>query len=110
MSVPTMNPPPPQTTQIHPPELSLRMLRAFFLLIATLLASGPALAAGDIDTCRKQDAEPAARLAACETVIADDKITGKSRAAAFWYRGDALFKKRDYDGAIAAFTSAMEAD
>ena len=86
------------------------MLRAFLLALVMLFAVGPARAAGDIDTCRKQDAEPAARLAACETVIADDKITGKSRAAAFWIRGDALKKKRDYDGAIAAFTAAHDAD
>ena len=53
-------------------------------------------------------AEPVARLAACESVIADDKITGPSRAAAFWFRGDSLVKKRDYDGAIAAFSAAHE--
>ena len=86
------------------------MLRALFLLLVTLVAAGPARAAGDIDTCRKQDAEPAVRLAACETVIADDKITGKSKAGAFWVRGDALMKKRDYDGAIAAFNAALDAD
>jgi tetratricopeptide (TPR) repeat protein len=86
------------------------MLRAFLLALVMLFAAGPVRAAGDIDTCRKQDAEPAARLAACETVIADEKITGKSRAMAFWVRGDALQKKRDYDGAIAAFTAAHDAD
>jgi tetratricopeptide (TPR) repeat protein len=86
------------------------MLRVFFLVLVTLVAAGPARAAGDIDTCRKQEAEPAARLAACETVIADDKITGKPRAGAFWFRGDSLMKKRDYDGAIAAFSAALDAD
>jgi tetratricopeptide (TPR) repeat protein len=40
--------------------------------------------------------------------VADEKITGPSRAAAFWYRGDSLVKKRDYDGAIAAFTASHE--
>jgi len=58
------------------------MLRVFCLVLITLAAANPARAAGDIDACRKQDAEPAARLAACETVIADDKITGKPRAGA----------------------------
>src|SRR5947209_4749080 len=87
-----------------------RMLRAFFLILATLLAAAPALAAGDIDACRDAQAEPVARLAACESVIADDKITGKPRAAALWYRGDTLHKKRDYDGAIAAFSAAHDAD
>ena len=33
-----------------------------------------------------------------------------SRAAAFAYRGDSLMKKRDYDGAIAAFSAAHEID
>ena len=88
--------------QIVPP-----MLRAL-LLGVVMLAAGPALAAGDVDTCRNSTAEPAARLAACESVIADDKITGPSRAAAFWFRGDSLMKKRDYDGAIAAFSTAIE--
>ena len=30
-----------------------------------------------------------------------DEITGKTRASAFWVRGDSLMKKRDYDNAIA---------
>ena len=84
------------------------MLRALLLGLVMLAAAGPARAAGDIDTCRNATAEPVARLAACESVIADEKITGPSRAAAFWYRGDSLMKKRDYDGAIAAFTASHE--
>jgi tetratricopeptide (TPR) repeat protein len=84
------------------------MLRALLLGFVMLAAAGPAQAAGDIETCRNSTAEPMARLAACESVIADDKITGPSRAAAFGYRGDSLMKKRDYDGAIAAFTAAHE--
>jgi tetratricopeptide (TPR) repeat protein len=84
------------------------MLRALLLGLVMLATAGPARAAGDIDTCRNSTAEPAARLAACESVIADEKITGPSRAAAFWYRGDSLVKKRDYDGAIAAFTASHE--
>jgi tetratricopeptide (TPR) repeat protein len=86
------------------------MLRGLFLMIVALFVAGPALAAGDIDTCRDSAAEAVARLAACESVIADDRITGKSRASAFWFRGDTLNKKRDYDGAIAAFSAAHEAD
>ena len=83
------------------------MLRAFLLVVLTL-AAGSARAAGDIDTCRDAAADPAARLAACESVIDDEKITGKSRAAALWVRGDALSKKRDHDGAIAAFSAAHD--
>lgn len=86
------------------------MLRGFFLMIIALLVACPALAAGDIDTCRDNAAEAAARLAACESVIADDTITGKSRAFALWYRGDTLIKKRSYDAAIAAFSAAHDAD
>jgi len=84
------------------------MLRALLLTLVMFAAAGPARAAGDIDTCRNSTAEPAARLVACESVIADETITGPSRAAAFWYRGDSLMKKRDYDGAIAAFTASHE--
>ena len=84
------------------------MLRALLLGLVMLAAAGPARAAGDIETCRNATAEPTARLAACESVIADEKITGPSRAAAFWFRGDSLMKKRDYDGAIAAFTASHE--
>jgi tetratricopeptide (TPR) repeat protein len=84
------------------------MLRALLLGLVMHAATGPARAAGDIETCRNNSAEPAARLAACESVIADEKITGPSRAAAFWYRGDSLMKKRDYDGAIAAFSASHE--
>src|SRR5215203_5623360 len=86
----------------------LLMLRPLLLGFVVLAAAGPARAAGDIETCRNNSAEPAARLAACESVIADEKIIGPSRAAAFWYRGDTLVKKRDYDGAIAAFTASHE--
>ena len=83
-------------------------LRALLPGLVMLAATGPARAAGDIDTCRNATAEPVARLAACESVIADEKITGPSRAAALWYRGDSLVRKRDYDGAIAAFTASHE--
>ncbi len=84
------------------------IFRALLLGLVVLAAAGSARAAGDIDTCRNNTAEPAARLTACESVIADEKITGPSRAAAFWYRGDSLMKKRDYDGAIAAFSASHE--
>jgi tetratricopeptide (TPR) repeat protein len=84
------------------------MLRALLLGFVMLAATGPARAAGEIDTCRNNTTEPAARLAACESVIADDKITGSSRAVAFAYRGDSLMKKRDYDGAIAAYSTSHE--
>ena len=86
------------------------MLRGLFLIAVALVAAGPARAAGDIDTCRDNGAEPAARQAACESVIADDKITGKSKGYAFWFRGEALLKKRDNDGAIAAFSAAHDGD
>jgi len=86
------------------------MLRGLFPIVIALVAAGPALAAGDIDTCRDNGAEPAARQVACESVIADDKVTGKPKAYAFWFRGDGLNKKRDYDGAIAAYSNAHDAD
>ena len=86
------------------------MLRALLIGIVTLVAAGPALAAADVDTCRDQGADPEARLVACSAVTADDKVTGKSRAAAYQVIGDNFAKKRDYDGAIGAFSKAIEAD
>ena len=59
------------------------MWRALLLGLVMLVAASPARAAGDVETCRNATAEPVARLAACESVIADEKITGPSRAAAF---------------------------
>jgi len=85
------------------------MLRAFFLSIGLSVAAASAWA-GDVETCRDNQAEATARLAACNAVIADDKVTGKPKAFATWYLGDSLLKKRDYDGALAAFNKALELD
>ena len=87
-----------------------RMLRALFLIAVTLVAAGPALAAGDIDTCRDVGADPVDAAGGLRTVIADDKITGKPKASAFGFVGDTLMKKRDYDDAIAAFSTAHDID
>ena len=86
------------------------MWRIITLVVAMLFAAGPARAASEIEigTCRNREAEPAARLAACEAVIADDRITERLRASAHWVRGEALMKKRDYDGAIAAYSAALD--
>ena len=86
------------------------MLRALFVAIVTLAGVGPLLAAADIDTCRDAAAEPEARLVACSAVTADDTITGKPRAAAYQVVGESFMKKRDYDGAIGAFSKAIDAD
>jgi tetratricopeptide (TPR) repeat protein len=86
------------------------MLRTFFLSIGSLVFATAALAAGDVETCRDNQADATARLTACNAVIADDKITGKPKAFANWYLGDILMKKRDYDGALAIFNKALEID
>jgi len=86
------------------------MLRASLLSIGLSLVVTAVLAATDIETCRDNQAEAAARLAACKTATADDKVTGKPKAFANWYIGDALLKKRDYDGALAALNKALELD
>jgi tetratricopeptide (TPR) repeat protein len=87
-----------------------QMLRILFVSAVLIGFAGPSRAAGDIDTCRDSQADISLRLAACETVIADDKVSAKSRAVAYGVRGEALAKKRDYDGAIAAFSAAHDAD
>ena len=79
-------------------------------LSAAMASVAPPNTAGDADTCRNTTAEAAVRLAACESVIADDKAPSRSRAYAFWFRGDMLMKRRDYDKALAAFDAAHAAD
>jgi tetratricopeptide (TPR) repeat protein len=86
------------------------MLRACLLSIGLSVIATSALAATDIETCRDNQADAAARLTACNAAIADDKVTGKPKAFAHWYIGDSLSKKRDYNGAIVAFNKALEID
>ncbi len=86
------------------------MLRACLLSIGLSVIATSALAATDIETCRDNQADAAARLTACNAAIADDKVTGKPKAFAHWYIGDSLSKKRDYNGAIVAFDKALEID
>jgi tetratricopeptide (TPR) repeat protein len=82
----------------------------FFLSLGLSVSAASACAATEIETCRDNQAEATARLAACNAVIADDKVTGKPKAYATWYLGDSLLKKRDYDGALGSFNKALELD
>jgi tetratricopeptide (TPR) repeat protein len=50
------------------------------------------------------------RLDACERIIAGGRAAPKDLAVALAIRGEGLSQKRDYDGAIAAYNSALEAD
>jgi tetratricopeptide (TPR) repeat protein len=85
------------------------MLRAFLLSIGLSVIATSAWA-DDVETCRDNKAEAAARLTACTAVTADDKVTGKPKAFANWYLGDSLLKKRDYEGALAVLNKALELD
>jgi tetratricopeptide (TPR) repeat protein len=86
------------------------MPRAFLLSISLSVAVTSAWAATDLETCRDNQAEAAARLTACNAVVADDKVTGKPKAFANWYIGDSLLRKRDYDGALVVLNKALELD
>jgi tetratricopeptide (TPR) repeat protein len=86
------------------------MLRAIGLSLVLSVLAIPALAATDLETCRDNKAEAAARLTACTAAAADDNVTGRPKSFANWYIGDALLKKRDYDGAIAILNKALELD
>lgn len=86
------------------------MLRVLFASAVLLSMSGPALA-DDIETCRdRQSEDKAARLEACEKVIAAGQATAKDLALAQAVRGQAFRGKRNYDKAIAAFSAAHDAD
>ena len=51
------------------------MLRAFLLSIGLSVVATSAWAATDLETCRDNQADAAARLTACNAVVADDKVT-----------------------------------
>ena len=93
------------------------MLRAFLVSTALLVVSavtpavaGPTLS-DDLETCRNKQAEDkAARVQACERVIADGQASAKDLALANAVRGQAFQLKRNYDKAIAAFSAAHDAD
>jgi tetratricopeptide (TPR) repeat protein len=93
------------------------MLRALFVSTVLLVVSavtpavaGPTLS-DDLETCRNKQAEDkAARVQACERVIADGQASAKDLALANAVRGQAFQLKRNYDKAIAAFSAAHDAD
>jgi len=86
------------------------MSRVLFALAVLLSMSGPA-PADDMETCRdRQSEDKAARLEACEKVVAAGQASGKDLALAQAARGQAFRGKRNYDKAIAAFSAAHEAD
>jgi tetratricopeptide (TPR) repeat protein len=99
------------------------MLRAVFVsTIASVLISlsislsilgqaiaGPLLG-DDVATCRERQADFKVRLDACERSIAAGQAAGKDLAIALAVRGEGFSQKRDYDKAIVAFSSAVQAD
>ncbi len=93
------------------------MLRAFLVPTVLLVVSavtpavaGPTLS-DDLETCRNKQAEDkAARVQACERVIADGQASAKDVGLANAVRGQAFMQKRNYDKAIAAFSAAHDAD
>jgi tetratricopeptide (TPR) repeat protein len=93
------------------------MLRAFLVPTVLLVISavmpavaGPTLS-DDLETCRNKQAEDkAARVQACERVIADGQASAKDLGLANAVRGQAFMQKRNYDKAIAAFSAAHDAD
>jgi len=88
---------------------SLSILGSFLGSPLGQAIAGPLLG-DDVATCRERQTDVKVRLDACERVIAAGQAAKKDLAVALAVRGDALSQKRDYDNAIAAFNSAVEAD
>ncbi|MBR0723193.1 caspase family protein [Bradyrhizobium manausense] len=91
------------------------MLRVVSLTFVVLL-SGVAIAVAepqagdDLATCRDRQSDGQARATACNNLLNANRVTGKDKSLALVVRGNALIAKRDYDGAIEALNSAVEAD
>jgi tetratricopeptide (TPR) repeat protein len=79
------------------------------LSILAQAAAGPLLG-DDVATCRERQPDFKVRVDACERVIAAGQANGKVLAVALAVRGEGFSQKRDYDKAIAAFSSAVQAD
>ena len=93
------------------------MLRALIVSAVLLIASNVAPATAgltlgdDMETCRDRQAEDkAARLQACERVIAGGQAAGKDLALAYAVRGQEFQRKHQPEKAIAAFSAAHDAD
>ena len=91
------------------------MWRSFCLsLLAVGCLAAPALAdpapADDVATCRARQDDQKTREDACERLISDGKAAPKDLAVAYAVRGDALFKKRNLDKAIEAYSKGIELD
>ncbi len=88
------------------PGTSLGIILALF---SGRALAGPLLS-DDVPLCRERQSDFKVRLDACERIIAGGRAAPKDLAVALAIRGEGLSQKRDYDGAIAAYNSALEAD
>jgi tetratricopeptide (TPR) repeat protein len=93
----------------------LRFLLSLLLFLSIASASVTQAVAGpllgdDVATCRERQGDAQVRLNACERLIASGRAAPKDLALALAVRGDGLAQKRDYDKAIAAYSSAIAAD
>ena len=93
----------------------LRILLPLLLFLSIASASVTQAVAGpllgdDVATCRERQGDAQVRLNACERLIASGRAAPKDLALALAVRGDGLAQKRDYDKAIAAYSSAIAAD
>jgi tetratricopeptide (TPR) repeat protein len=90
------------------------MWRSLFSIVAICALAGSALAdpapGDDVATCRARQDDPKTREDACERLIADAKAAPKDLAIAYAIRGDVLFKKRNLDKAIEAYSKGIELD
>jgi tetratricopeptide (TPR) repeat protein len=88
---------------------TIASLLSILVLFLGQAVAGPLLG-DDVATCRERQTDFKARLDACERIIATGQVKGKDLAVALAVRGEGLSQKRDYDKALAAFSSAVEAD
>jgi tetratricopeptide (TPR) repeat protein len=90
--------------------LRVAPLTFVLLLCGVGIAAADPQLGDDLATCRDRQAETQARTAACENLLSANRVTGKDKSLALVIHAQALINKRDYDGAIAALTSAVELD
>jgi tetratricopeptide (TPR) repeat protein len=84
----------------------------FYCVLATMLGSGPVLAASDVDwsACKREDGDRGKIIAACARIAGDKRTSPHDRAVALNNRGNAYQTNKDYARAVADYDAALRLD
>jgi tetratricopeptide (TPR) repeat protein len=91
-------------------ETAMRHPARTLVTLLFLLAGGVAAAAQDSPRRECAGRDPDRAIAACNLILERDRLPPRIRATALRFRGIALSRKREFDRAIADFSTALRID